>query len=212
MIPWSVTYAPTCTFTRMNARPAAAGMPSAEMASLRRQLTPTGSDVARAISRATIASVATSCGARRAPCVPFTKGAEPKFSTRMASTPPLGRAAGRGETRTTTFIPVRELVGVPEAPRARELRWAAWLVGADRRWGGACRAQSIRDRRAPGCPHALARRADDYAEVGWVSAEVRDPLEVANTGAEQVHLHPGHQQPARFVAVDRTHRADRVEV
>src|SRR5215471_19260898 len=57
-MPWSVTTAPVCTFTRMKRAPTAVAMARAEMASERRALMPRGRETAPRISVATAARAA----------------------------------------------------------------------------------------------------------------------------------------------------------
>src|SRR5215472_3796797 len=100
-MPWSVTTAPVCTFTRMKRAPTAVAMARAETASERRALMPRGRETAPRISVATAAMAATQAGSTR----PGEKGTSPKFSTRMASTPPSARArASARAARVTSFI------------------------------------------------------------------------------------------------------------
>src|SRR5499426_78400 len=100
-MPWSVTTAPVCTFTRMKRAPTAVAMARAETASERRALMPRGRDTPPRISVATAAMAATQPGSTR----PGAKGTSPKFSTRMASTPPSARAwASARAARVTSFI------------------------------------------------------------------------------------------------------------
>src|SRR5215475_3890500 len=100
-MPWSVTTAPVCTFTRMKRAPTAVAMARAETASERRALIPRGRETAPRISVATAAMAATQAGSTR----PGEKGTSPKFSTRMASTPPSARAwASARAAWVTAFI------------------------------------------------------------------------------------------------------------
>src|SRR5215468_1093187 len=86
-MPWSVTTAPVCTFTRMKRAPTAVAIARAE--------------TAPRISVATAAMAATQAGSTR----PGENGTSPKFSTRMASTPPSTRAwASARAARVTSFI------------------------------------------------------------------------------------------------------------
>src|SRR5215472_1243887 len=64
-MPWSVTTAPVCTFTRMKRAPTAVAMARAETASERRALMPRGRETAPRISVATAAMAATQAGSTR---------------------------------------------------------------------------------------------------------------------------------------------------
>jgi hypothetical protein len=71
--PWSVSMAPVCTLTRMNAASHAAARPSAARASLRSTFTPTGRSVVRRTSARTRAMAATVSGGT----APGKKGTSP---------------------------------------------------------------------------------------------------------------------------------------